>query len=111
MTETADWKQQVAEWRVSGLSAEEFSKARGYPRTRLWAWSSRLLKAERKVSVGDDVRLVQVVRENSRSDSVAVTVHLHDARVLVPTGIDRGTLAMVLDAVDDLRRPSRRAGR
>src|SRR4051812_41587506 len=92
-------KATVAEWRASGLTAEEFVSARGLSRVRLWGWSSRVLKAERKASGGDVVPLAQVMRrppaENVRA---TVTVEVGDVRVVVQPGVDRATLAMVLDA-------------
>jgi len=106
MTNTEEWKTYVAEWRASGLSAEEFCKQRGLSRTRLWAWSSRLRKAERSVS-GGGVQLARVIRSGPREDDRTVTVELHGARVVVRAGIDGATLAAVLEAVDALRRPAR----
>lgn len=108
---TEERNRHVAEWRASGLSAEEFSKPRGFTRERLWAWSSRLRELERKAAGGDDVRLIPVVRRASADDGATVTVHLHDARILVRAGVDRTTLSVVLDAVDGLRRSAQRTPR
>jgi hypothetical protein len=104
MTDTEDWRGHVAEWRASGLSAEEYCKDRGFTRMRLWSWSSRLLKEERKARGGDDVRMARVVRQSSsKEDGGAVTVQLQDVRVHVRAGVDVATLCTVLQAVDRVR--------
>jgi transposase len=105
MTGTEDWKGLVREWWASGLTAEQFSKERGFPRARLWGWSSRLRKAEREATGGDGVRLVRVLRRKSAPEGAAtVTVELQGARVVVQPGVDRATLVAVLEAVDGLKR-------
>lgn len=110
MTNTDEWKKHVAEWRASGLSAEEFSKEHGLSKTRLWAWSSRLRKAERIAAGG--VPLARVIRQTSpERNEGSVTVELHGARVVVRAGVDRATLATVLEGVASLGRPARGLGR
>ena len=80
MTGTQNWKAVVAEWRASGLSAEKFSEGREFSRGRLWSWSSRLHKAERKAAGGDGVQLVRVVREGaSEGSGTSVTVEIAGA--------------------------------
>jgi transposase len=110
MTNTDEWKKHVADWRASGLGAEEFSQARGLSKARLWAWSSRLRKAER--ATAGVVQLARVVRQASpERNEGSVTVELHGARVLVRPGVDRAILATVLEAVAGLERPARGVGR
>src|SRR5688572_7325714 len=105
MTVPEEWQTTVAEWRESGLTAEQFGKKRGLPKTRLWAWSSRVLRAERNVARPEDVQLVQVVRPEHRDDNRAsVTVELGDARVVVRPGVDRATLVTVLEVLSGIRR-------
>jgi transposase len=104
MTRTENWKGLVAQWRASGQTAEQFSKEHGFPRARLWGWSSRLRRLERESAGGNGMRLVRVLRRRpAQEDGTPVTVEFHGARVLVRPGVDRATLAAVLEAVDDLK--------
>lgn len=104
MTGTQDWKAVVAEWRASGLSAEKFSEGREFSRARLWSWSSRLHKAERKTAGEDGVRLVRVARQRAPGEGGAsVTVEIEGARILVRAGVERGTLSTVLEVLRGLR--------
>lgn len=110
MTNTEEWKRHVAEWRGSGLTAEEFCKEKSFTRARLWTWSSRLRKAERAATGG--VQLARVTRQASAErNEGAVAVEFHGARIVVGAGVDRATLATVLELVDGLRRPTGGAGR
>ena len=102
MTNTDEWKKHVADWRASGLTGEQFSKERGLSKTRLWAWSSRLRKAERKPA--EAVGLARVIRATPSEGDRSVTVELHGARVVVRTGVDRATLVTVLESLDALKR-------
>src|SRR3954451_10940964 len=103
MTETKDWKQHVADWRASGKTAKAYGAEHGLPEARIWTWSGKVLKAERLAIRPDAVRLAHVVRQRPPEEhGAAVTVELHDARIHVRRGIDRATMAAVIEAVDGL---------
>jgi transposase len=105
MTQIEEMKKTVEEWRASGKSAEEFSRERGFPRTRLWGWSRRLRKAEEEAGGGDGMRLLPVVRQRSgEREEGGVEVELQGARIRVGAGADLRTLAAVFEALERLRR-------
>ena len=100
MTDTRDWKQEVADWKASGLKAKTFSKERGYPTTRLWAWSSRLKKSQTMAVVsGKKPRMMKVIRAKPVESCAPIVVELHGTRILVMPGTDGATLSMVLQAM------------
>src|SRR4051794_23598698 len=101
MTQTQDWRTQVAEWRASGLSAEEFSKQRGYPRSRLWAWSARLRREQQQTPVAEGIPLARVVPSRAEPGGAALTLQVHDVRIEVRPGFDRAVLVTVLDVVGE----------
>jgi hypothetical protein len=100
MTE-ATWTQRVAAWRVSGLTAAEFSDGRGFAAATLRWWASRL----RNPTKPPQLPLARLVTRPSRSAERAapIVVELAGARVLVPSGVARADLVVVLDALDPRR--------
>jgi hypothetical protein len=105
MTIPEDWQRTVAEWRASGLTAEQFGQERGLPKTRLWAWSSRARQAERCAARPEDVRLAQVIRQGHRVENGAsVTIEVGEARIDVRPGVDRATLTTVLEVLGGVMR-------
>jgi hypothetical protein len=111
MTDAKTRAELVAEWRASGLSAVKFSEGRDFTAHRLWDWSSKIRKTEgagTSESVPNAlgrIRLARVVRMPSRAAEatpagVGLTVEVFGARVTVPPGFDRATLAAVLDEIE-----------
>lgn len=91
------WKKRVAEWRVSGETAETFSAGRGWsPATLRW-WSSRLSRD----AAPPVVRMAKVIRPaaGGSGERAGVIVELLEARVRVTIdpGADRETVATVLE--------------
>lgn len=113
----ATWRSRVAAWRASGKTAEEFSAGQGFAAGTLHWWSSRLGRGGRGGTLASvessGIRLAKVVRSTeppARSTEPvmvaprgrsAIIIEMHDARVrvLVEAGVDRATLATVLELV------------
>jgi hypothetical protein len=111
MTDAKTWEERLKDWRASGLSAEEYSRGKGFSAGTLYRWSSRVRApggageaAPREASVG----LVRVERARARAEAErayggggtgAVLVEVEGARVVVPSGADAATVAVVLRAL------------
>lgn len=102
MASAAEWTKRVAAWRKSGLSAGEFSAARGFAERTLRYWAWRIEKAAR--AKPEPLRIVQVVRRRDPT-STGVTIEVNGARVTVGAGVDRATLSAVLSALAEAVRP------
>lgn len=89
---TRKWRDRVASWRASGLTADEFCARHGGAPTTLRTWSSRLKRT------APAVRLMKVVATESRRGTLVVEIG--DARVHVAATTDRELLAMVVDVLD-----------
>jgi hypothetical protein len=107
MADAATWSKRIAEWRSSGLTAQEFSESRGYSAAGLYAWSSRLGRAAEAASK-TPVRIARVVQLRAAelppaagiaTSEVPVVVEIGDARVVVGAGVQRSTLELVLDVL------------
>ncbi len=84
MSDTVEtWKKRVASWRASGETAEEFSEGRPWsPKTLKWYASK--LRGEVADASAPMVRVAQLVRSSSRSDTGgAIVVEAFDARVRI----------------------------
>lgn len=111
MADAKMWEERLKDWRASGLSAEEYCRGKGFSAGTLYRWSSRVRApggaaeaAAREASVG----LVRVVRAPTHAEvasapsgggTVAVLVEVEGARVVVPSGADTATVAVVLSAL------------
>ena len=112
MADAQAWSKRVAEWRASGLTAKEFCARHDLRLSALRNWTYRLRAAD-KASEPSAVRLVPVTvkppnapASTSQTPQIeptkpALTVELGAARIVVPAGVDRATLKMVLDALAD----------
>jgi transposase len=109
MEDAKTWAERVEEWRASGLSAEEYCRGRGLSAGTLYRWSSRVRRGgEVARAPGEAVSMARVVRTPTRqqvasghSDGgpAAVVVEVEGARVVVPPGVDAGTVEVVLRAL------------
>ena len=108
MADEKSWAKRVTEWQASGLTAAEYCAGREFTVTALYWWSSRLRKAGlEKGSPRRSIRMARVVRRTSREaaptesglELAVVLIERGDARVFVPPGVDRATLAIVLEAL------------
>ncbi len=97
MTTEAAWTKRVAAWRASGLTAAAFSDGRGFAASTLRWWSSRLRSTTRP----PQIPLARLVTRPSAAmeRGAVIIVELAGARVLVPSGVVREDLALVLDAL------------
>jgi transposase len=112
MADAEAWSKRVAEWRASGLTAKEFCAKHDLRLSALRNWTYRLRAAE-KVSEPGAMRLIPVTVKPSNAPAStpqtpqmeptqpALTVELGAARIVVPAGVDRATLKMVLDALGE----------
>src|SRR5271154_4612974 len=108
MADAEAWSKRVAEWRASGLTAKEFCAKHDLRLSALRNWTYRLRAAE-KASEPSAVRLVPVTVKPPNAPSTpqieptkpALTVELGAARIVVPAGVDRATLKIVLDALGE----------
>ena len=101
MTTEATWTKRVAAWRASGLTAAEFSDGRGFAAATLRWWSSRLRNPKKP----PQIPLARLVSRQSTSAERGgpIVVELAGARVLVPSGVAREDLVVVLDSLDPRR--------
>lgn len=75
MAKAAEWTKRVAEWRASGLKAQEFCAGRGYSAKCLWHWSSKLGRADAGAPIRKPaVRLMRVARQRAASTPSAASV-------------------------------------
>ena len=119
MARASEWRKRIAEWRASGLSAPKFAERQGCSAHQVWNWAARFRKEDAArttettaaVRVGRVVahsiplaRVLRVPRQESAerpaASASAMAVEVGGMRLVVPSGFDRGTLAMVLDEVE-----------
>jgi hypothetical protein len=111
MADAEGWSKRVADWRASGLTAKEFCAKHDLQLSGLRYWTYRLRGAEKaSAAEASAVRLVPVtVKPEEPSPSVmvaerceaALTVAIGAARIVVPTGVDRATLKVVLELLGE----------
>lgn len=111
MADMKTWEERLKDWRASGLSAEEYCRGKGFSAGTLYRWSSRVrpLGGAAEATPGEaSVGLVRVVRARAHAEvasptngggTVAVLVEVEGARVVVPSGADAATVAVVLSAL------------
>lgn len=95
------WRQRVASWRASGLTADEFAAQQGVVAGTLKWWASRL-KREEPTQSAPVVRMARVIRTSAppvARGTVIVDVLDARARVTVEAGIERATLDAVFGAL------------
>ena len=119
MAKASEWRERIAEWRASGLSAAKFAESRGCSAHQVWNWAAKFRK-EDITRLGEStgrsqlsslpssrISLARVLRSpkqepanRSAVSTGAMAVEVGGMRLVVPSGFDRGTLAMVLDEVE-----------
>jgi transposase len=129
MAKASEWRKRIAEWRTSGLSAVKFAEKQGYAAHQVWYWAAKFREEEaappaetaRTAAGGPmvtrrSIPLARVLRpamqesaEKPAAPAGAMAVEAGGIRLVVPSGFDRRTLAMVLDEVE--ARKSRLGGR
>jgi hypothetical protein len=109
MADAEAWTKRVAEWRASGLTAKEYCTKHDLRLSGLRNWTYRLRAAEKALEARA-VRLVPVTvkaqaapppKPHVEPAKAALTVELGAARIVVPAGVDRATLKMVLEALGE----------
>jgi hypothetical protein len=102
MASRAQWQKRVAQWKKSGLKAEDFAAQEGLnPRTLRW-WSSRLGRSSAGKAEVDFARLVSVEMAPPRANEPgALEIVLVSGRVVrVRPGFDRAVLRDVLSVLE-----------
>ena len=94
--------QWVADWRASGLTADEFAARRGLSPNTLRYWAYRRKKPEPVVPSLEMVRVERGAVAASTQGRCSIVVELAEARIIVPPGTDPTTLRVVLDALRGL---------
>jgi hypothetical protein len=103
MAKAEEWAKRVAEWRASGLKAQDFCATRGYSAKCLWHWSSKLGRAGgRTATCKPAVRLVRVVRDRAVSTPSAasgISVDMDGVRLTLHGQVDAEALRTVMTTV------------
>jgi hypothetical protein len=94
------WRTRVAEWRESGMTAEEFASGRGFEASTLRFWSSRLRHVEETSSASEPtVAMARVVRASPVARDAGIEVVVGGARVVLTAGFDAELLREVVAAL------------
>ena len=107
MTKAAEWADRVRRWRASGQRSREFCEGKGYSAKNLLWWSSHFRRnGFPATSTGSSVALARVVRRADALDTAraadtggGVVIELSGVSIRVGAGVDRATLAMVVDVL------------
>ena len=105
MAKETQWRERVAEWRASGLSAERFCADKDYTAKSLWHWSSRFGRLRRSSSPSKRetraVPVARLVRHNGASvcDDGTVVIEMHGARIEVRGAVKATTLQAVVEGL------------
>jgi transposase len=106
MAKAAEWTKRVAEWRASGVKAQEFCAGRGYSAKCLWHWSSKLGRASAGASTREPaVRLVRVERQRVESTPSAASnmiVEMDGVRLTLHGQVDAQALRTVMTTLRTL---------
>jgi transposase len=104
MADQETWAKRVAEWKASGLSSPAFCEGKDFTPGGLRHMAHRLGVGRRPRPRG--VRIAKVVRVDvarppapSPVPGSAIVVEIGAARVMVMPGVDRATLAAVLEVL------------
>jgi transposase-like protein len=103
------WRQVFAEQAQSGWSVARFCRERGITPSSFYFWRGELARRETVTkSVSSTMGFVEVGVTNANSGddcrerkAAPIMIHLGQARVEVPCGFDRETLAQVLDLLHE----------
>ena len=98
MADESKWREVVADYRSSELTAVEFAQRRGLSVHSLRYWSHRLNAAKKSGAV----RLARVVREDEARSTSEIVLERSGIRITVGSGFDRATLREVLQVLDEL---------
>jgi transposase len=106
MAKAAEWTKRVAEWRASGVQAQEFCAGRGYSAKCLWHWSSKLGRAGAGASTREPaVRLVRVERQRAAPTPSAASdmvVEIDGVRLILHGQVDAQALRTVMTTLRTL---------
>ena len=108
MTNLAAWATRVEEWRASGLTSAEFCEGGGFSAGGLRNAAHQLDKQARTAARSPRVVLARVVRAPAvpvaPELTARVVIEVGRARVAVAPGVDRATLATVLELLTAVAR-------
>jgi len=110
MANASEWRERVAAWRTSGLSAAQFCADKDYSEKSLWHWSSRLGRSAQGggrgrptsgVAPEPRIAVARLVRTGESSSSGSVVVELNGARIEVQGAVPAATLRAVFDGLHE----------
>lgn len=106
----SEWREEVAAWRASGLSAREYANGRGLHAGTLMGWASRLgrgtraVEAKTRLSRSSFVPVRVFGGESPQGEELSAEIVLSGGRSVRLSGALRlGQLAELLDAVEGRR--------
>jgi hypothetical protein len=101
MTNDEIWAERVAEWKASGLSSSDFCKDRPFTPGGLRHAAFQLGRgAVKKPASVRLARLVRVApRDTPAPTGAGLMIEIGAERVAVPPGVDRPTLAAVVEVL------------
>jgi transposase len=105
MAKAAEWTKRVAEWRASGLKAQDFCVDRDYSAKSLWHWSSKLGRAaEEHHARKPAVRLVRVARQTAvpQLSASGIIMELAGAKLTLQGQVDAVALRTVVMTLREL---------
>lgn len=102
MTKDEIWAARVAEWKASGLSSPEFCKDKPFTPGGLRHAAFQLGRGAPKQRASVRLaRLVRVAPREAPALGAGVVIEIGGARVAVPAGMDRPTLAAVVEVLTE----------
>jgi hypothetical protein len=106
MANVEEWSARVVAWRRSGLTADEFSRGRGFAASTLRWYSSRLGASVERAEAAAEPKTA-MVRLGAVRSRERVMLEVDGVRVHVPDGVDAATLRTVLDVLFEAREDAR----
>lgn len=122
MADTRKWAKRVAAWKASGLTSEAFCRGKSFSAGGLRYWAHKLRGQQSETTRKPVVRIGRVLRRpvavevaqtpalgraaespvtpaSTAERPAAIVVELGSARVAVRPGVDRDTLAAVIEVL------------
>jgi hypothetical protein len=101
MADQETWAKRVAEWKASGLPSPAFCEGKDFTPGGLRHMAHRLGvgRRQRRPRIAKVVRLESARSVEPRQAAAAIVVQFGAARVFVPPGADRATVATVVEVL------------
>jgi hypothetical protein len=92
------WRERVAHWRASGLTAREFAARHGFSANTLSWWRWQLGRA---VPVREEEKAAAIVEVVATPVDGRLELVVGDRRIRVPVNFDEDTLRRLLSVLED----------